>query len=102
MSRNRRRLPRPRNPRRTYDANGNEIPPMTLAGMRAHGVRSVDAYCAAVGCGHASTLNADSLPDDLPVPDVSLRLRCSKCGSRSIHTRPNWTEMQASGMSRGR
>jgi len=86
----------PRNPRRAYDGPGNEIPPMTLANMRAHGVRSIDAFRQAIGCGHASTLNADGLP----VPDVSLRLRCSKCGSRSIHTRPNWTEMRAAEMAR--
>jgi hypothetical protein len=91
-----------RNPRRAYDEHGAEIAPMTLGTMREHGVRSIDAYCEAIGCGHSSTLNVDHLPDDLPVPDVSLRLRCSKCGSRSIHTRPNWTERQAPGMSRGR
>jgi hypothetical protein len=73
---------------------------MTLAIMREHGVRSVDAYWQAIGCGHAVMLNVDHLPDGLPVPDVSLRLRCSRCGSRSIHTRPNWTEMQAPGMGR--
>ncbi len=89
-----------RNPKRAYDGQGNEIPPMTLATMRDHGVRSVDAYCQAIGCGHESTLNVDPLPDNLPVPDISLRLRCSKCGSRSIQTRPNWTEMQAAGMGR--
>ncbi len=36
----------------------------------------------------------------LAVPDVSLKLRCSRCGRRSIHTRPNWLEMEASGMRR--
>jgi hypothetical protein len=89
-----------RNPRRSYDEHGNEIPPMTLADMRDHGVRSIAAYCEAIGCDHESTLKVDSLPDDLPVPDVSLRLRCSQCGSRSIRTRPNWSEMSASGMGR--
>jgi hypothetical protein len=34
-----------RNPRRAYDSAGNEIEPMSLANMRAHGVRSVDAEC---------------------------------------------------------
>src|SRR5215211_3453396 len=33
------------NPRRAYDADGREIPPMTLANMREHGVRSVAAHC---------------------------------------------------------
>jgi hypothetical protein len=87
-----------RSPRRAYDATGAEIAPMTPGNMREHGVRAIDAFCKAIGCGHAATLNVDDLPNELPVPDVSLRLRCSKYGSRSIHTRPNWTEMQADGM----
>jgi hypothetical protein len=37
----------PRNPRRTYDENGHEIPPLTLGGIRAMGIRRVDAYCRA-------------------------------------------------------
>jgi len=89
-----------RNPRRAYDGQGNEIPPMTLGNMREHGIRTVDAYCEATGCGHMAVLNVDALPDELPVPDVSLRLRCSRCGSRKIHTRPNWAEMKAHGMGR--
>ena len=65
---------RGRNPRRGYDEHGNEIAPMTLATMRSHGVRSVLAWCNA--CGHHADLNADHLPDDLPIPDVALRLKC--------------------------
>ena len=87
-----------RNPRRAYDGEGNEIPPMTLGGMREQGIRTVNAFCEAPGCHHKATLDADRLPDHLPVPDISLKLRCSKCGNRSIHTRPNWSEMQAAGM----
>ncbi|GEO17062.1 hypothetical protein [Microvirga aerophila] len=78
-----------RNPRRAYDEQGREIPPMTLGSMREQGIRSIDAWCRAIGCGHASTLNVGGLPDPLPVPAVSLRLRCSRCGSRAIRTRPN-------------
>lgn len=73
---------------------------MALADMRDHGVRSVLAFCEAIGCGHKATLDVDLLPDELPVLDVSLKLRCSRCGSRSIHTRPNWSEMKASDMRR--
>jgi hypothetical protein len=43
-------------------------------------------------CQHEATVNVDALPDDLPVPDVALRLRCSACGSKRIMTRPNWLE----------
>jgi hypothetical protein len=90
-----RRLPRPRNPRRAYDADGNVIPPLTLGSMRAQGVQSVLAFCATIGCRHEACVNVDALPDDLPVPDVALRLRCSKCGRRSVTTRPNWSESGA-------
>lgn len=71
---------------------------MTLGNMRDHGVRAVDAWCEATGCGHMATINVDPLPDELPVPDVALRLRCSYCGSRRIHARPNWTELKAAGI----
>ena len=81
-----------RNPRRAYDEHGNEIPPLTLADMRSHGVRSILAWCN--GCGHHTSFNADHLPDDLPVPDVALRMRCSKCGSKEIETRPEWRELR--------
>ena len=36
------------------------------------------------------SVNVDHLPDDFPVPDVALRLRCSACGSRNMKTQPNW------------
>jgi hypothetical protein len=32
------------------------------------------------------------LPGDFAVPDVSLRLRCSACGSRNVKTQPDWKE----------
>ena len=79
-----------RNPRRWYDADGREIPPMDLANMRQSGVRSVTAECEA--CKREAVVNCDALPADLPVPDVALPLRCSGCGSKRIVTRPNWME----------
>jgi hypothetical protein len=85
---------RDRNPRRSYDADGNEIRPMDLANMREHGIRSVAAICQVVGCRHSGSVNVDNLPDDFPVPDVSLRLRCSACGSRNVKTVPDWREGQ--------
>ena len=37
----------PRNPRRASDRDGREIPPMTLATMRAHGVHSIASHLPA-------------------------------------------------------
>jgi len=67
---------------------------MDLRNMREHGVRSVAAHCQQTGCGHAGSVNVDYLPDDLPVPDVALCLRCSACGSRNVKTQPDWREGQ--------
>jgi hypothetical protein len=57
----------PRNSRRAYDADGNEIPPMSLGNMREHGVRSVLALCQEASCGHSASVSVDDLPDDFPV-----------------------------------
>ena len=81
-----------RNPRCAYDAEGRAIRPMSLGNMREHGVRSVAAHCQKASCGHSASINVDALPNDFPVPDVSLRLRCSRCGSRKVKTQPDWNE----------
>jgi hypothetical protein len=31
------------------------------------------------------------------VPDIRLRLRCSKCGARPMQTRPDWTQYTPKG-----
>jgi hypothetical protein len=43
-------------------------------------------------------VNVDAMPDELPAPDVSLRLKCSACGSKQIVTGPNWREHKAAGL----
>lgn len=81
-----------RNPRRAYDSAGNEIAPMTLTNMRSLGVTSVSAECLRPRCGHEAVVDASGFPAQTAVPDVGLRLRCTKCGGRSVATRPEWTE----------
>jgi hypothetical protein len=39
-------------------------------------------------------MNVDNLPNGFPVLDVSLRQRCSACGSRNVKTQPDWKEGQ--------
>jgi len=41
-------------------------PPMTLANMRANGVRAVTATCEA--CGHKADVNVDALPETVDGP----------------------------------
>lgn len=74
----------PRNPRRAYDEHGNEIPPATVASTRAQGMNTVSAFCEARGCGHDATISLDGWPDDIPIPDMALKLRCSHCGGKTI------------------
>jgi hypothetical protein len=81
-------------PGRAYDHDGNEIRPMSLGNMREHGVRSVAAHCQESSCGHSGTVNVDGLPDDFPVPDVALRLRCSRCGSTGLARRTMGTGLR--------
>jgi len=61
-------------------------PPMTLANMRANGVRAVTATWEA--CGHKADVNVDALPETVTVPKAGERLRCSSCGGKTISTRP--------------
>jgi hypothetical protein len=63
-------------------------PPMTLANMRANGVRAVTATCQA--CGREADVNVDALPETVTVPKAGQRLRCSSCGGKTISTRPAW------------
>ena len=79
-----------RNPRRAYDADGREIPPMTLGTMRENGTRWIEAYCLEISCGDNGLVHVDHLPNDLPVPDIALRLRCLSCGSKNVRTAPAW------------
>jgi hypothetical protein len=73
-----------RNPRRAYDKDGKEISPATIADIRALGVTTVEAVCEV--CGHEAIVDVSEASDDVPVPDVTLRLRCAQCGSRNIRT----------------
>src|SRR6516164_7288496 len=60
--------------------------PICARSMRSLGVTRVNAYCA---CGWQSTIGVSKLPDQLAVPDVRLRLKCSKGGARPMETRAN-------------
>jgi hypothetical protein len=91
-----------RNPRRAYDADGNEIPPVTVGRSLADGYSTVMAYCEAHNCGHGAEVPLKNWSSDLPVPDMALRLRCSKCGSRRIRMMVNIRELYARAHGAGR
>ena len=82
---------RNRNPRRAYDAEGNEIAPPTIAEYLQGGYRTLAASCDE--CGHDALIKiADQFPLDLPFPDAALLLKCFKCGSKKIRVRLNMAE----------
>jgi hypothetical protein len=62
-------------------------PPMTLANMRAQGVRSLWVVCEL--CHHEGVLNVDGYGDGVPVP---ARMVCTSCGIIGAFARPNWQE----------
>ena len=59
-------------------------------------------YCC--DCGHERDVNpaAVPLPAETPVPEVGKRMRCSKCGSRKINTKPELYPGGVEAMRRGR
>ncbi len=61
------------------------MPWITLGQMRRSGSRMVEATCLA--CGHRDAVAVDSLPDEMPIPYVADRLRCSECRSKKIETK---------------
>jgi ribosomal protein L44E len=74
-----------RNPRRAYDKDGGEIQPATVGSERAKGFTKAEIWCNP--CTRFVEVSLDGLPDDLPVPDICLRYRCSKCGGKSLTSR---------------
>jgi hypothetical protein len=69
-------------------------PPMDLANMRSLGVTKVIAYCK---CGHEASIDVSAMPDDVFVPAIKDRLRCTLCGDRPIETRPDWRQYHVKG-----
>jgi hypothetical protein len=57
---------------------------MTLANMRAQGVRSLSVSCWL--CHH------DRWRDEVPLPSLGPRMVCSSCGIVGADVRPNWAE----------
>jgi hypothetical protein len=65
-------------------------PPMTLANMRANGVRSLCVTCEL--CHHEDVMNVDAFDDATPVPAFGPRMVCTSCGIIGAYACPNWTE----------
>jgi hypothetical protein len=73
---------------------------MTLANMRANGVRSLAVRCEL--CHHEAVLNVDAYADEATVPSFGPRMVCTICGIIGADARPNWQERPPQGSLTGR
>jgi hypothetical protein len=73
-----------------------------MANIREQGINTLWATCQRIGCGREAKIDGSRFPDDMPVPDVGLRLPCSKCGGRNVHTMADWSESDWHKRYRGR
>ena len=83
----------PRNPFRAYDELGKQIAPATVSSVRALRLNTVAAFCEKRGCKRSADISLDGWSGDMPVPDLALHLRCSKCGGREIKIMLNVGEL---------
>lgn len=59
----------------------------TVGSQKALGLTRVEIWCTE--CHHHAEISTEGLPDDLAIPDVCQRFRCSKCGSKRLQSRPS-------------
>jgi len=64
---------------------------VTLAHIRSHGCRDLLVYCESIWCNHSVVMNADWLPDDMPVRSLCPRMVCTACGLIGADVRPDWS-----------
>ena len=79
------------NPRRAYDKDGREIAPATVHSLRADGYTRAEVWCN--DCTRHAEVSLDGLPEELPVPDICQRYRCSVCGGKNLTSRGSISEM---------
>jgi hypothetical protein len=65
-------------------------PPMSLANMRANGVRSLSVTCEL--CHQEAVINVDAFDDAVPVRALGPRMVCTVCGIVGAFARPHWQE----------
>ena len=72
-------------------AEDNARPAMRLGSLSEQGI---GIFCWCNRCGHNQVMALEALLErlgpDMPVPEIGARMRCSRCQSRDIATRPDW------------
>ena len=86
--------------------NVKAFEPVTIASVRAHGVRSLLVYCNGKRegdwpCHHQGKLSIDCFDDGVPLRDIERRCRCTACGWRRADLRPDYSVQQATRQSLG-
>ena len=67
------------------------FPPVTLGHIRGRGCRNLLVYCQSGWCHHSAVMNADALPDEMPVRSLCSRMVCTACGLIGADVRPDWS-----------
>jgi hypothetical protein len=67
---------------------------ITLAEMRAAGVRGLLIYCSDYHCSHWTAISGDRWSNDVRLSDLEPRFTCQACGRRGADIRPDfhWEE----------
>ena len=73
---------------------------VTIASVRAHGVRQLLVYCLGNRegdwpCHHQGTLPIDRFLAEEVLSDIERRCRCTVCGWRRADLRPDYSKQQA-------
>ena len=63
---------------------------ITLAEMRASGVRGLLIYCSDYRCSHWTAISGDRWADDIRLSDLEARFTCQACGAKGADVRPNF------------
>jgi len=69
------------------------FPQVTLGQIRGHGCRNLLVYCESLWCNHSAVMNADGLPDEMPVRSLCPRMVYTACGLVGADVRPNWSPL---------
>jgi hypothetical protein len=65
---------------------------ITLAEMRASGVRGLLIYCADHHCSHWTAISGDCWEDDVRLTDLEPRFTRQACGRRGADVRPDFPQ----------
>ncbi|MEM1400573.1 MAG: hypothetical protein AAGF58_11865 [Pseudomonadota bacterium] len=78
---------------RMIRAEDSALPAMRLGALLD---QKIDVFCWCNRCGHNQVMPTPTLVNllgpDIAVPEIGARMRCSRCKSRDVATRPNWPD----------